>query len=82
MSTRISHRGRAFLVAGVAAGLVAVPAVAAWADPPGIDPPSCALTLTRVHSWPGVIPVGDGQLTVYSDAFDSSLARSPECGTS
>ena len=81
MSTRLSHRGRALFVAGVAAGLVAVPAVAAWADPPGIDPPSCGHTLARVHAWPGVIPVADGQLTVFSDAYDSHLDRSPECGT-
>jgi hypothetical protein len=76
MSTR---RSRALLVAGVAAGLVAVPAVAAWADPPGIDPPNCEQTLLRVHQWPGTIETASGPVTLYSDAFDSYLAGSSEC---
>jgi hypothetical protein len=80
MSTHLSRRGRALLVAGAAAGLVAVPALASAADPPGLDPPSCARTLAHVHSWPGVIPIAGGHMTVYSDAFASYLARSPECG--
>ncbi|NYJ08331.1 hypothetical protein [Petropleomorpha daqingensis] len=76
MSSRLS---RALLVAGVAGGLVAVPAVAAWADPPGIDPPSCAHTLARVHQWPGTIATSHGTVTLVSDAYDSYLARQPEC---
>ena len=80
MSTRLSRPGRALLVAGVTAGLVGVPAVAAYADPPGIDPPGCAQTLQRVHQWPGTITTSHGALTLVSDAYDSYLARSPECG--
>jgi hypothetical protein len=76
MSTR---RSRALLVAGVTAGLVAVPAVAAWADPPGIDPPSCEQTLQRVHQWPGTMTTSHGTVTLVSDAYDSYLARQPEC---
>jgi hypothetical protein len=77
MSTR---RSRALLVAGVTAGLVAVPAVAAWADPPGIDPPRCEQTLLRAHLWPGTIATAHGSVTLVSDAYDSYLGRSPECG--
>jgi len=75
-----TSRSRALLVAGVTAALVGVPAVGAFADPPGIDPPSCAQTLQRVHQWPGTISTSDGPVTLVSDAFDSYLARSPECG--
>jgi hypothetical protein len=80
MSTQLSRRGRVLLIAGAAAGLVAIPAVASAADPPGIDPPSCARTLADVTGWPGVIPIAGGQMTVFSDAFYSHLARSAECG--
>ena len=76
MSTR---RSRALLVTGVAAGLVVVPAVAAFADPPGIDPPSCQQTLLKVTSWPGTIQTADGTVTLFSDAYYSYLAHSPEC---
>jgi hypothetical protein len=80
MNSQLSRRGRVLFVAGVAAGLAAVPAAAAFADPPGIDPPSCAQTLQRVHQWPGTITTSHGPVTLVSDAFDSYLARSPECG--
>jgi hypothetical protein len=76
MSTR---RSRALLVTGVAAGLVVVPAVAAFADPPGIDPTSCEQTLQRAHLWPGTIETAHGPVTLVSDAYDSYLAHSPEC---
>ena len=74
-----TSRSRALLVAGVAAALVGVPAVAAFADPPGIDPPSCAQTLQRVHQWPGTISTAHGTVTLVSDAYDSYLSRQPEC---
>jgi hypothetical protein len=79
MSSHLARHGRALLVAGVTAGLVAVPAVAALADPPGIDPPSCEQTLQRVHSWPGSIETSSGSVTLVSDAYGSYLARQPEC---
>jgi|tagenome__1003787_1003787.scaffolds.fasta_scaffold20377781_2 hypothetical protein len=80
MSAHPSRPARALLVAGVTAGLVGVPAVAAFADPPGIDPPRCEQTLQRVHQWPGTITTSHGAVTLVSDAYDSYLARSPECG--
>src|SRR3954471_14135744 len=79
MSTVLSHRGRALLVVGAAAGLVAVPAIAAAADPPGLDPPTCASTLARVDAWPGSIPTPDGPVHVFSDAYDSYLSQLPVC---
>jgi hypothetical protein len=79
MSTHRSRSGRAVLVAGVTAGLIAVPAGAALADPPGIDPPSCEQTLLKVDLWPGTIDTAAGRITVFSDGYDSYLARSPEC---
>jgi hypothetical protein len=79
MSTHLSPRGRVVLVAGVVAGLVAVPAGAALADPPGIDPPSCEQTLLKVNLWPGTIDTASGRVTVFSDGYDSYLSRSPEC---
>jgi hypothetical protein len=79
MSAHLSHSGRALLVAGAAASLIAGSAVAASADPPGVDPPSCAATLARVHGWPGEISTADGPVTVFSDAFYSYLASLPEC---
>jgi hypothetical protein len=33
-----------------------------------------------VHQWPGTITTSHGPVTLVSDAFDSYLARSPECG--
>jgi hypothetical protein len=78
----ITTHSRALLVAGAVAGLVAgsvgVTTVAA-ADPPGLDPPSCATTLARVHSWPGQIVTADGPVSVYSDAFESYLSSLPAC---
>jgi hypothetical protein len=83
MSTHLSPRGRVVLVAGVvagvAAGLVAVPAGAALADPPGLDQPSCEQTLLKVNLWPGTIDTASGRFTVFSDGYDSYLAHSPEC---
>jgi hypothetical protein len=76
MSARLP---RTVLLAGVVAGLVAVPAGAALADPPGIDPPSCQQTLLKVTSWPGTIQTAEGTVTLFSDAYDSYLAHSPEC---
>jgi len=76
MSARLP---RTVLVAGVVAGLIALPAGAALADPPGIDPPSCQQTLLKVTSWPGTIQTADGTVTLVSDAYDSYLTQSPEC---
>jgi hypothetical protein len=70
---------RTVLLAGVVAGLVVVPAGAALADPPGIDPASCQQTLLKVTSWPGTSQTADGPVTLVSDAYDSYLAHSPEC---
>jgi hypothetical protein len=81
MGTVLSRRGRALLVVGAAAGLVAVPAIAAAADPPGLDPPTCASTLARVDAWPGSIPTPDGPVHVFSDAYDSYLSRLPVCSS-
>jgi hypothetical protein len=76
MSARLP---RTVLLAGVVAGLVAVPAGAALADPPGIDPPSCQQILLKVTSWPGTIETANGTVTLFSDAYESHLAHSPEC---
>ena len=74
-----ARSARTVLVAGVVAGLVAVPAGAALADPPGIDPPSCQQTLLKVNLWPGTIQTAQGTVTLFSDGYDSYLARRPEC---
>src|SRR5690349_4479122 len=70
-----ARSARTVLVAGVVAGLVAVPAGAALADPPGIDPPSCQQTLLKVNLWPGTIQTAHGTVTLFSDGYDSHLAR-------
>jgi hypothetical protein len=79
MSKHPSRSGRALLVAGVTAGLIGVPAGAALADPPGIDPPTCEQTLLKVDLWPGTITTTDGTVTLFSDGYDSYLAHQPVC---
>ncbi len=50
----------------------------ATADPPALDPETCANVLDRVQVWPGT--TGDG-VRLVSDGFDSYLARHPSCQT-
>jgi hypothetical protein len=71
---------------GLAAGFAFVATVAvvgiggsaANADPPALDPDTCANVLDRAQAWPGTL---DGGVRLYSDGFDSYLGRLPVCQT-
>jgi hypothetical protein len=62
----------------VIVALVGVGGSVASADPPALDPETCANVLDRVQVWPGT--TSDG-VRLVSDGFDSYLAGHPSCQT-
>jgi hypothetical protein len=81
MSARLSHRsGRRALVtvAGTVLMVGAVSGIAA-ADPPALDRDPCSVTIAAAGVWPGTYDTGNHQYRLVSDAYDSYLARQPEC---
>lgn len=56
--------------------LVGLGGSVATADPPALDPETCANTLDRAQFFPGTL---DGDIRLVSDGFDSYLARSSAC---
>ncbi len=58
--------------------LVGLGGSVASADPPALDPETCANTLDRAQFFPGTL---DGDVRLVSDGFDSYLARHPSCQT-
>ena len=58
--------------------LVGVGGSVASADPPALDPDTCANTLDRAQFFPGTL---DGDVRLVSDGFDSYLARTSACRT-
>jgi hypothetical protein len=60
------------------AALVSFGGSVASADPPALDPETCANHLDRAQAWPS-LPTDDVRFV--SDGFDSYLARHPSCQT-
>ena len=81
MSTRLSHRTARRVVITVASGVLMAGAASgiAAADPPGLNRDACAVTIAPAGVWPGTIGDDDDQYRLVSDAYDSYLARQPEC---
>lgn len=62
----------------VTVALVGFGGSVASADPPALDPETCANTLDRAQFFPGTL---DGEIRLVSDGFDSYLARHSSCQT-
>ena len=62
----------------VTVALVGVGGSVATADPPALDPETCANSLDRAQVWPGTLT---DEVRLVSDGFASYLARSPVCQT-
>jgi hypothetical protein len=62
----------------VTLALVGAGGAVATADPPGIDPDTCADVLDRAQFFPGTL---DGDVRLVSDGFDSYLSRHAACQT-
>lgn len=71
-------RGLAASSAVFTVALVGFGGSVATADPPALDPETCANVLDRAQQWPGT---GAGDVRLVSDGFDSYLARHPSCQT-
>jgi hypothetical protein len=60
----------------VTVALVGVGGSVATADPPALDPETCANTLDRAQFFPGTL---DGDVRLVSDGYDSYLGRQSAC---
>jgi hypothetical protein len=76
MSARRARGLAASFTCVVTVALVAAGGSVASADPPSLDPETCANVLDRAQAWPGTL---DDAVRLVSDAFDSYLARLPFC---
>ena len=80
MSIRHYHRTRSVTIALVSAVvLTGVSTSVAAADPRALDRDPCSTTLARAAIWPGTMYVGDAEVRLVSDAFDSYLSRQSPC---
>jgi hypothetical protein len=76
-----ARRARLFAASStfvVTVALVGFGGSVATADPPALDPETCANHLDRAQEWPGTLT---DDVRLVSDAFDSYLARHPSCQT-
>jgi hypothetical protein len=78
MSARRARGLAASFTVVVAVALVGAGGSAALADPPALDPETCANVLDRAQFFPGTL---DGDVRLVSDGFDSYLSRSAACQT-
>ena len=62
----------------VTVALVGFGGSVATADPPALDPETCANTLDRAQAWPGRL---DDDVRLVSDGYYSYLSRLPVCQT-
>ena len=62
----------------VTVALVGLGSSVASADPPALDPDTCANVLDRAQAWPGAL---DDGTRLVSDAYDSYLSRDDSCQT-
>jgi hypothetical protein len=62
----------------VTVALVGLGGSVASADPPALDPDTCANVLDRAQAWPGAL---DDGTRLVSDGFDSYLSRHQSCQT-
>ena len=78
MSVRMPSARRTASVTLVAAAvLVGASGGMALADPPALNRDGCAATLASAGSWPGTT---DDGVRLVSDAYDSYLSRTGDCG--
>ena len=62
----------------VTVALVGLGGSVATADPPALDPDTCANVLDRAQAWPGVL---DDGTRLVSDGYSSYLSQDPSCQT-
>ena len=78
MSARRVRGSAASFTFVVTVALVGFGGSVATADPPALDPETCANTLDRAQFFPGTL---DGDVRLVSDGFDSYLGRASACRT-